>query len=477
MADVNVTVDVVEAAGLQQRLARLKSSLKLVDPGSQTFSTLAKQTNALANRAKSAMGKPLLDFDFAKSFTDVPGEIKAIGQASSQYIDKQLTGAVKNASKKLEQGKRAFAGWAMSIMFFGMALQRAFSQIWTTSTKTFQDVMHSVEGTVTQFDMLEGSMKYLGFVAGAALEPIAAWLIPVIDSISEWIVNNEELFRTIVAVGGIAGTVFAIGGAAALAVNGFIDLFAKLGIIALDAKGAISTVGGMSMGEFGAFMTNPTVLLVAAAIALIAGLSWKAFKETPEAWKSVKESFLSLKTSVGEVFSSFSKLVEAVFDFKLEWDTIAWTIAWVLKLIMSLINIALIGFEALIDSLTVVVETLGAIGSAADLMWTALLGGGFSADSFSSLIEDLDAVKASFAEFDDVMRRLNEANTAGGKLLVQGPMGLKAESLQRDALAQNAKLENYFVENVNIQLEAGVSPADIINNALGQINSGAVRYS
>ena len=63
----------------------------------------------------------------------------------------KIEGQLQKLSKK---GQKAFAGWAMSIMFFGMALKRTFDAIWKSSTKTFQDVMHSVEGNITSFDIL-----------------------------------------------------------------------------------------------------------------------------------------------------------------------------------------------------------------------------------------------------------------------------------------------------------------------------------
>jgi hypothetical protein len=130
--------------------------------------------------------------------------------------------------KAFASNKVEFAGWAMSIMFFGMAIQRVFTQIWKTSTKTFQDVMHSVEGTVTGFDLLQGSVKFLGFSVGQSLEPIAMQLIPIIDKMSDWVSENEKLAGEMVKWGIILGGIFAVGGSGVLAINGFIDLAGKI---------------------------------------------------------------------------------------------------------------------------------------------------------------------------------------------------------------------------------------------------------
>jgi hypothetical protein len=136
-----------------------------------------------------------------------------------------------------------FAGWAMSIMFFGMALQRTFDTIWKSSTKTFQDVMHSVEGTVTKFDILNGSMAYLGFTAGQALEPLVALILPIIDAAQEWIQNNEKLSADIVTVGAVMGAMFLVGGAGVLAFNGFKDMLTII-------KGIPSSINEIKNADF-----------------------------------------------------------------------------------------------------------------------------------------------------------------------------------------------------------------------------------
>ena len=201
----------------------------------------------------------LVNGTFMADMKKTKARINAVMKSASTTVGKanmlinssiKKTGeSVNTMGMSMKQGTRAFQGWAMSIMFFGMALQRAFSSIWRNSQKTFNDVMHSVEGTVTQFDMLGGSIKYLQFVAGAALEPLLFYIIPIIDMITDWIMRNEKLFAGIVAVGTVIGTVFAIGGAAALAVNGFIDLFGKLGIVALGEQGKIEGMNWARTGE------------------------------------------------------------------------------------------------------------------------------------------------------------------------------------------------------------------------------------
>lgn len=197
-ADVTIIVDLIDKTRgkIEKRLNKISTQSKITNRGvkgvNDQFATMDKQTK-------------LLD--------------RSLGKFSMQ-----------------------FQGWALSVMFFGMALQRIFFGIAKSSAKTFNDVMHSVEGTVTGFDRLGGSLTFLKFTVGEALEPIAASLIPVLDRITEWVSKNKELTAGIVKWGAILGTVFAVGGAGALAIAGFIDLGAKLGLVTKGLDGSISRV-------------------------------------------------------------------------------------------------------------------------------------------------------------------------------------------------------------------------------------------
>jgi len=139
--------------------------------------------------------------------------------------------------KQSKAAKFQFQGWAMSMMFFGMALKRAFDMIWKSSSRTFQDVMHSTEGTVTGFDRLDSSMKLLGYTAGAALEPIADFLIPIIDKISTLISGNETFFAILTAGLGVFGVLFGTGGMIILAINGMAEFATKIGLAKINADG------------------------------------------------------------------------------------------------------------------------------------------------------------------------------------------------------------------------------------------------
>lgn len=201
--------------------------------------------------------------------------------------------AVKEVNRNLTSIK--FAGYAMSIMFFGQQLQRTFSSIARFGTKTFQDVMHSVAGTVTQADLLDSSFKYLGFTIGQALEPLIATLVPIIDRVSEWVTEHEELTKKIVATGVALGAIFAVGGAGVLAINGFIELAAKLGLLKLNAEGAITSIDGLK----GALTKIGGAIAIGVSFNMISG-ALDDFKQGKVA-KGIVESIAAASTAAGGI--------------------------------------------------------------------------------------------------------------------------------------------------------------------------------
>lgn len=198
-------------------------------------------------------------------------------------VDKALDGVQSKLSKLFDPNK--FAGWAMSIMFFGMGLQRLFDTIWKNGTKAFQDVMHSVEGTVTQFDILNGSIKYLQFNIGQALEPIVMFLIPIIDAMSELINQYPELTKWITVLGIALGTLFFVGGSGVLAINGFLTLALHLGLFTTAASGALVPTVALSTALKGiSFVAVWTGIALVSRWIVDLGTAMGGFGEFMKSW-------------------------------------------------------------------------------------------------------------------------------------------------------------------------------------------------
>jgi len=234
----------------------------------------------LVNLAKGKVAKAMKDFQkaqgSAKSIKKLDAELRNLG-ATEARLNKVMLAAGKI------QRQQPFQGWALSIMFAGMAIKNAMNQIWASSTKTFQEVMHSVEGATTGFDILEGSMKYLGFTIGQALEPIAMWLVPIVDYVATWISENEGLTRTLFVILTVFGTLSTIIGMAVLSVAGFAQAWVLAGPVIVGVLTGIKTAMAF-------LMANPFILLIA-GIALAMTWIYK-LQESMGGWAEFAKSVI-----------------------------------------------------------------------------------------------------------------------------------------------------------------------------------------
>jgi hypothetical protein len=173
--------------------------------------------------------------------------------------------AIQGLTKELSFMEPRFKGWALSVLFLGQNMQKTFSSIWRASQKTFQDVMHSTEGTVTGFDILNGTLDYLKFSAGQALEPLAMAFVPIIDGMTEWISNNEEAFRTTVALTGGLGVLLGTAASIILLEGAFL----RLGKALLFMEGVLKLILGSKV--IGLIFNNVPVITMIVAIGLMIG--------------------------------------------------------------------------------------------------------------------------------------------------------------------------------------------------------------
>ena len=125
--------------------------------------------------------------------------------------------AVKDLALEAKKADGKFQAWALSLMFFGMNLRRLFDIMWQSGKDVFQNTMHSVDDTVTSFDRLDGSLDYLKFSVGQALEPLAEALVPIVDKFTQWAKENPGFLRSIAAVSFVVGSLFLLIGQGVLA--------------------------------------------------------------------------------------------------------------------------------------------------------------------------------------------------------------------------------------------------------------------
>jgi hypothetical protein len=251
-------------------------------------------------------GEGILPKNFEKSFTNINSELKTLGatwkeidmskaaKAATQNLNTEIK-AIKKTEGAFKQFRGALLGASLSMLFFGMALKRVFDTAWRFGTKTFNDIMHSVEGTVTGFDEMNNSMAYLGFTIGQALEPVAAFLAPIIMAFANWVSENQTLVSTLLIVTGVLGTILFVAGTLGSAFAGLTGL---------------ASIFGVTLGGLGAAVG--TVLLPILAVVAAAILLWQTnlggfrtfFLETfGIMWNNLKSVFSNIYNAFKRLFS------------------------------------------------------------------------------------------------------------------------------------------------------------------------------
>lgn len=234
-------------------------------------------------------------------------------------------------------GKTPFAGWALSIMFAGMALKQMSMSVARFGVKAFQDISHSVEGTVTQSDYLNASMTYMGFVIGQALEPVLAWLVPIVDKISDWVNEHPKLTAALVTSGIVLGGLLMLWGGLKLAINGVSDAYNLTKLVFGKLASALSSMPGL---------TWASALRVALAVGIVAGiiavLVWiyklqDAIGGWGEFFKSVVRGILRVLVILISAVSGVVAEIKNAFDWV--WNEIVAGVEWFVNKVIAGVNL------------------------------------------------------------------------------------------------------------------------------------------
>jgi hypothetical protein len=355
-----------DVENLKLALAKARKALKRGDLRTTAESVAKKAFNLsgmqkdLRNIMKGGLGLPP---DALQGFTDANTHLNKLRKGAVKSVDgfqmmsKGVKGAISDVSANIKKSKIEFQGWAMSIMFFGMALKRIFSEIWKSGKTTFQDIMHSTEGTVTGFDHLNASVKYLGYTIGSAFEPIAAWLAPIVWAIAEWVMNNQTLAATLLIIVGVFGLLFQVIGSMTLAImNGFIPMFQLLAPIISGAfTGLVTFFAGLTAPIWG-------LIGIIAAVLAIFVVMWMTnfggirdfFKAT---WDIILAVFGSVWKNIKAIFKNFIEFFKNVFngDIDKAFDNLGNIIEEALAIIIKLF----IGLGAIIVNILIFAVNLG----------------------------------------------------------------------------------------------------------------------
>ncbi len=449
-----------------QRMAFNQKSFelkKLLSP--EQFKAVKKEMSALGRTVQGKLMTPLQRLNLASKIT------------------------TNKMNKAFHTSKIKFQGWAMSIMFFGMAMKKIFDDIWKRSVKVFNDVKHSTEGTVTAFDILKGSLTYIGFLIGQALEPFMEYLIPIVEKVREWIEEHPKLAGWITIIGTLLGTLLLVFGALTLAiVNGFIPAIGLIGKgFEWAAASALTTFGVPLLAVIGA--------IVLAIISLV--ILWKS--DFGSIKKFFIETFKTLWLTVKTVFQTIWDIIKytlkaIVAIFKGDWELAGkYILVAIIKAVGGIVKI-LMGLQAVFFNIQIFVINL-----VKDLLFKIILGfiltfiemviksfidmiqgivKLFKLDKlpwFNNFINNLDTIKDKMGGLSDVGKNMADKLTisyvtADSVKKGMGSVGRLEESLiAKVGLPKEEKKAPIHIGSVNIQTQPGEDGGSLWEKLLAKI--------
>jgi len=156
--------------------------------------------------------------------------------------------AYKESVDKAEESMGRFRAELLSMLFFGMAIQRVFKGMLVQTTKFFQEVTEGQTQAGMALSRLNASFQFLKFTIGDAIASTLLPMIPTItdfiDKIADWTDRNPKLASSIVLIGLAIGTLLMGIGVLGLGLQG-ITQFMKVSVIpAFSFFGSIVGISG-----------------------------------------------------------------------------------------------------------------------------------------------------------------------------------------------------------------------------------------
>ncbi len=174
-------------------------------------------------------------------------------QANLNKKTGQWTKTVSVAQNKLKRFKMEF----LSVMFFGMLLQRTFSRLLRSTVSTFTKIMEASGFLGTAIQRLGVHFEFLKFTVGSAinqfLEPLMPAILNIISLVNEWVQLHPKLTAGIILGGFALGLMLFLIGTLTLGIGGLIMAFTTV-LPILAIVGGILLVLAVKFGLLDGFI-------------------------------------------------------------------------------------------------------------------------------------------------------------------------------------------------------------------------------
>jgi len=304
------------------------SPAKMIDKSVTPVVALKKAFSQMIDLEKfKEMGMDLSDYG-----TEMTKVQKTVSNLGGDF------GKMSASAKKLSKG---FDMSMMSVMFFGMQIQKTFLGIFNSMLNTFKLLdKKGIMPLNRALTKMEAAFTFLSFVVIKAMEPI---LLPIIDAIVglvDWFSQLPE--PILAAVGTIALLVGAIGGLM------FVAGTVKLGA---DGLGMTSFIESAKTAATTLYSSQGLVagLTTVAAMLILAGIGLTLLTAEQQTFSNNSETFNGFIDRINENLKELSTNLLGI-ELQLPELTDAWTTAW--SGLQTSLGIITVGILALFEQLT-----------------------------------------------------------------------------------------------------------------------------
>ncbi len=243
---------------------------------------------------------------FGSALTTTTTRIKGV-TASGKKFDRTI--------RETTKGMRRFQMHLLSLMFFGMMLQRTFNKVMQSSVDAFMKISEGATLAGQGITALSAHWEYLKFAVGNAIATALLPFLPVITNIIEkivdWVSENPKLVAAIVMIGLAAGTALLTFGQLGLGIMGVIMWVEKAG-------GALGILSGiLKFGIVGAiiaaivgfvFFREKTIETINNVIEFLRGVDWTGV------WNKIVDAAHTIIGTITEVLNRMFEIISGWFE-------------------------------------------------------------------------------------------------------------------------------------------------------------------